>query len=338
MGILIVDSLQDQEDRRIACGIVKISQSIIVSCYFFTFLFSLIFRMFLIRLSDRGLVVRGRPNLALFHQLYWTVFGAFFCLGSTMFSVVPILRGSFEDSTQGRVCMLQPIENNEFIKTLVFQSVIPAVAICYNCYFCYKVRRYISKICPNGCMRKIGYYRRNMINFKENSRYIFFWAMFASWAMLVRLLPTIMPAISAQTLFWVSNGSTLGFIWFLHGLVLPASMDTPWKTKRQEASTFYVTGSPTANFPRHQTLRNPSIVALNHTPTPSQDPLPTSVKPYPFPPVASSPSLTESLSCVPASADDWLRTPSPIPDHPSKTSLYFLPQHNCGLPGVDIDT
>ena len=38
-------------------------------------------RMILVRFADRGLVVKGKPDLLLFQQLYWIVFGAFFILG-----------------------------------------------------------------------------------------------------------------------------------------------------------------------------------------------------------------------------------------------------------------
>ena len=37
--------------------------------------------MILVRFADRGLVVKGKPDLLLFQQLYWIVFGAFFILG-----------------------------------------------------------------------------------------------------------------------------------------------------------------------------------------------------------------------------------------------------------------
>ena len=100
LAILVTDNLQDHHDRLFGCQVIQICQSILLSAYFFTFFFSSVFRMILIRFSDRGLVVSGRPILVLFNQLYWTVFGAFFCLGISLFTILPIFRGVLEQVRQ----------------------------------------------------------------------------------------------------------------------------------------------------------------------------------------------------------------------------------------------
>ena len=47
--------------------------------------------MILVRFADRGLVVKGKPDLILFQQLYWIVFGAFFILGILSYPLTQVL-------------------------------------------------------------------------------------------------------------------------------------------------------------------------------------------------------------------------------------------------------
>ena len=93
-AFLVTDTLQNDEERFYGCLVIQICQTFIVVCYFWTIFFSLVFRMVLIRFSERGLVERGKPNLLLFHQLYWTVFGAFSFMTISIFTIMPILQGT----------------------------------------------------------------------------------------------------------------------------------------------------------------------------------------------------------------------------------------------------
>ena len=68
------------EDSQAWCQLQQFARVAIMSAYFFTFFFNFVFRTVLIRFSDRGLVLDGKPNLRLFHRLYWTIFLAFFLL------------------------------------------------------------------------------------------------------------------------------------------------------------------------------------------------------------------------------------------------------------------
>ena len=110
-AVLVTDSLNDLEDRFYGCMVIHICQTIITVCYIFTFFFSLLFRMVLIRFSDRGLIVKGKYNLFLFHQLYWIVFGAFFFMAVSIFIIVPLIRGTFAEIPHSKMCMLRPTEN-----------------------------------------------------------------------------------------------------------------------------------------------------------------------------------------------------------------------------------
>ena len=71
VGLLLADTIQDPIDRLVACEVTHICTTVINTLYCDTLLYGLIFRWVLIRYSDRGLVVQGRPILELFNQLYW---------------------------------------------------------------------------------------------------------------------------------------------------------------------------------------------------------------------------------------------------------------------------
>ena len=78
-----------------------------------THFFNFFFRVVLIRFADRGLVVKGKPELTLFHQLYWTIFFAFFCMGIFNYPISKIVTGTFPESFLGSVCLLRSIEREE---------------------------------------------------------------------------------------------------------------------------------------------------------------------------------------------------------------------------------
>ena len=112
VGVLLTDSIEDPTDRLMACHVSHFCNTVISSLYLTTLSLGLIFRWVLIRFSDRGLVVQGSPLLVLLNQLYWVAFGAFFCFTISIFTVVPFVRGNFEESIRGRECMLLPKETN----------------------------------------------------------------------------------------------------------------------------------------------------------------------------------------------------------------------------------
>ena len=67
-------------------------------------------RVFLICFAERGLVAQGRPNLRLFHQLYWILFSAFITIGIVTFPIMKFLRGNFAETTYGKICLLIPLQ------------------------------------------------------------------------------------------------------------------------------------------------------------------------------------------------------------------------------------
>ena len=127
-AILVTDTLLDPEERLYGCMVIQICQAFIITCYLGTFTFSLLFRMVIIRFSERGLVERGKPNLLLFHQLYWTAFGAFFFWTIIVFTNMPLVQGTFAENPQSNNCMLRPTEimksDNNITKNLVILAYI----------------------------------------------------------------------------------------------------------------------------------------------------------------------------------------------------------------------
>ena len=194
----------------------------------------LVFRWVLSRFSDRGLVVRGRHFLGLFNQLYWVVFGAFCCNTILIFTVVPFVRGNFEDSIPGRECVLQPKETNNIgSNRVMIQNTIHLVFSDYALMLKFKVFRYFSGVYPKGHMAAIGRYNRNLIGFNKNC-----WLIFVTGGPILLMTFT---NVSLKVHFWIQNGGGLSFKWFFIGLVLPLSMKIPWKVQTKEkVSDFYV--------------------------------------------------------------------------------------------------
>ena len=275
LTVIATNSLEDGEDRLFSCQIVQLCQSILLTCFTFTLFFSSLFRMILIRFSDRGLVMHGRPNLVLFKQLYWTIFGAFFCLGSPIFTLLPLLRGTFEENIQSQICMLLNVEQSRgMTRNLLIQVVFCCMFIIYNSVISYKVNRFKIGICPNGRMGALGFYRRNLITFEDNSKYNFLlFANMLVYSLFLLIIIPRFPNISPRLLFWITHGNTFCLL-TLFGLVLPLSMKMPWKSKRQRKMTPFYVHKP--NLP------------LGHRPPPSP--------PAPTPQATTPPATTPPLA------------------------------------------
>ena len=268
LGILVTDTLQDHHDRLVGCTLVLVCQNILISCHFFSLFFSLVFRMTLICFSDRGLVVKGRPQILLFNKLYWTVLGAFFFMGVFLYNLSHV-RGTFEDSVEARICMLKTVEqreNNVTLKNKAIAMFFIFLAMTYNKLLCSKVHKYISRICPTGRMAAIGKYRRNLIDFQDNSRYIYCWGLVVIMNLSIRLLD-----VSPKTRFWMNRSTGLIVIWFVHGLVLPLSMETPWKSKRDNMPASFYVHKPQLPFmyppPTPVPPQSPMLGLLKNSPT-----------------------------------------------------------------------
>ena len=305
-------------------------------CYFYTFFFSLLFRMVLIRFSERGLVDRGKPSLLLFQQLYWTVFGAFFFLSITSLTIVPFLQGTYPDTPHSKMCMLTPTENMtseiNIKKSLIF-CVFPLILATYQQLVTYRVRKYVSGLCPNSRMGAIGKYRRNLIDFEANSRYIFYWMVHILLVVAIRKLASMFPGISPVTMFRIYQGNQLVFIWCIHGIVLPLTMKIPWKAKwPRKPSSFYVHKPPLYHpepQPQPPTFMTAPVIPqmkkalkpngpMKALPFNVHKPLLNQPRPQPKPPtltttILSPQALSEHLNFPLCSSPDGISSPSPIP-------------------------
>ena len=109
-----ISAWQEVEDQRLLwCQLLQVMRQVVANVYINTLFFNFFFRVVLIRFADRGLVVKGRPELTLFHQLYWTIFFAFFCMGIFNYPISKIVTGTFPESFLGSVCLLRGIEREE---------------------------------------------------------------------------------------------------------------------------------------------------------------------------------------------------------------------------------
>ena len=70
------------------------------------------FRAVLIRYAERGLVVKGRPNLGLFNQLYLVLFSVFGVIAIILFPVLKFTQGNFDKTIAGKICLLVPLKTD----------------------------------------------------------------------------------------------------------------------------------------------------------------------------------------------------------------------------------
>jgi hypothetical protein len=252
--LLLLTVQAEGDDRLLACKLLHISHHTITSLFLNTLFFSFLFRVVLIRFAERGLVVRGRLNLKLFDQLYWTIFWAFFVIGINMFPLSRLARGSYDSSTLGRVCLLRTLQpDEEAVKGRISALVFPCIAEFFNQYLSHKVRQYLTGLCPGGRMACIGHYRRNLIMLGDTSRYITYWTVFAFIDGTLLFIPMIIENTytTPDMMFWTTNLLTFAFLDVFHGVILPLSMTVPWREEGgQDKERPFYTRQPSRLEPR----------------------------------------------------------------------------------------
>ena len=60
---------EDPDQRLMLCQLLLLLRQVVANVYAVTLFFNFFFRVILIRFSDRGLVVNGKPELSLFNQV-----------------------------------------------------------------------------------------------------------------------------------------------------------------------------------------------------------------------------------------------------------------------------
>ena len=67
------------------------------------FFFCFIWRVVLIRYSDWGLVLNGRPNTQLLKKLHWVTFISFVSINILHFPIQRVISGTFKETILGKV-------------------------------------------------------------------------------------------------------------------------------------------------------------------------------------------------------------------------------------------
>ena len=249
-------------DRVFWCHVLMLARWTIIIFYFNTIFFNFIFRMILVRFADRGLVVQGKPELLLFCQLYWVVFATFFTSFILSFPLLKIIRGSFLQSGQAKVCLFQPLEaDEEGVKGRIMALAYPFIAEVFNQYYSRKVTNYLRKLCPNRRMSCIGKYRRNLLSFRDMSKYISSWAAYSVVQGSVMIAAMIFGSskVSSTLVFWMHNLGAFLFIDFFHGVFTPLHMTLPSRGKRPSFTRRRQDWlEPRRHFVGHQPSREPS--------------------------------------------------------------------------------
>ena len=264
-----------EEHRVFWCHTLQLARWSIIVVYFNTMYFNFLFRMILIRFADRGLVVKGKPELVLFRQLYWVVFAAFFTLGIFTYPVLQIIRGTFLQSTQARVCLFKPIlADEEGIKGRISSLVYPCVAEVFNRYFSRKVFHYLNGICPNKRMSCIGNYRRNLIFFRETSHYVSRWACYSilEGTVMIVAMTSDSDKLTSTMVFWIHNVLAFTFIDIFHGLIIPLNMALPLATVPKKGQKFRTTRHSSLE-PRRYVEGCGSLPLMDSPPPPPPSPV-----------------------------------------------------------------
>ena len=267
--IVLQDTDTREEDRVLWCKILLISSHIIVTFYALTLFFNFLYRVVLILFSDRGLIVRGRPDMTLFRQLYWTVFWAFFCMllfmyvySSSQISVDP-----FTGSIVGNICLQQPLEASaNSIKGRVVMLAFASITGGYNQYYSWRVRSYLRGVSPRARYFSLGRYRRNLLSFQQTSACLSAMILFAFFKLGLSLIPLLVapPGLSPKAMFWLNNGSIFLYINILHGVILPMKMEVPPAHKEVARRTQFYVRSPGLPCPRRDfETRSPACMSTS---------------------------------------------------------------------------
>ena len=246
--IVLQDTDTREEDRVLWCKILLVSRHIIVTFYVLTLFFNFLYRVVLILFSDRGLIVRGRPDMTLFRQLYWTVFWAFFCV--MLFNHV---YSSSTGSTVGNICLQRPLEaNGNSIKGQLMIMAFSSITGGYNQYYSWRVRTYLRGVSPRARYSSLGRYRRNLLFLQQTSNYLSAMTLIPLFKCGVSVFPLIMAThgMSPKAMFWLNNGFAFLFIPILHGVILPMMMEVPPAHKEVSRRTQFYVRSPGLPFPR----------------------------------------------------------------------------------------
>jgi hypothetical protein len=250
----------DSEHRAFLCGVLIQTRTTVQLVYITTLIFSFFFRVFLILHADKGLVQKGSLNLRLFHQLYWVIVCSFLLVGHGVFSLPHLIDGTFQGTLSGQICLLQDISDDEVFKIVnlkrdLIRSVFPLIALVGVKYLSWRVKQFVSGLCPGGKMSCIGIYKRNVIKYHYTTQLLYFYIFDAIfYSVLSRTITYLGNTYSNTTIFWIWN--TYGVFFDILVFFLPFSFVLPdGNISENRASAFYVRKPSPILDPRRQFLQ-----------------------------------------------------------------------------------
>ena len=184
-----------------------------------------------------------QPNLRLFSQIFWVVVIIFIVLGYGTILGGNLLQGKsvLQDLNRAKACLLGNVPYHsaqmQFKKKSIAFTFI-ALSLFRLVQFKFKVKRFITGLCPNGRMSCVGYFKRNVISLNQCFWWFLWWLFFMTFCCIS--VDYGDGYLSAKTQFWIWNLS--GFIGYegLH-LFLPLLLDVPGQGKDNRSNQgFYV--------------------------------------------------------------------------------------------------
>ena len=222
-------------------------------------------------------VREGRPDLRLFHQLYWIIVCSELLVMYIVFPGAPILQGNFPSETvPGRVCLLlqtasrtsSAFYESESYKLNMFRLFFPSLNIVIIIYLRFRVKRFMSELCPRKQMSCIGVYKRNVIGLQTTINWLI------SWNILVlleygfhTLLAVQGDQLSRETVFWIWNVKSFLFNEGLH-FVLPLLLEVPNSSldrKKIGKDTFYARKTGSLE-PRRAEVKTANVKTVKEAP------------------------------------------------------------------------
>ena len=229
--------------------------------YMTAMLFNIFFRAFFILYPDYGLVKDGQPDLRLVHQLYWVVLSSFILVNHAVLPLSFLIKGTFPEGTgPGRLCLglgnmtkdeMSPHQQTQDnAKLTIMQFMTPLLVTIFNCYVCWRVRRFVRGHCPRGRLSCIGVYRRNVITLKETSSllYILCFSSFIDSA-IQAVFPNLDKVLDGKVLFWIWNLKGISFNEGLF-LTLPIFFDIPFEGNPSKGKVDFYVLPPRELLPR----------------------------------------------------------------------------------------
>ena len=127
------------------------------------------------RYADRGLVVNGYPNLVLFNQLHWLIFGTMISYSYGVFPLVKQLKEDFpQNCIKGQICMKIDFQIDETnLKQRVVGIIAPMVILSFNWRFKKSLSSYTKgkNLRMNTVAQFGGKYQRNLLTAHQTWSY-----------------------------------------------------------------------------------------------------------------------------------------------------------------------